>query len=97
MKFRPILDRLLVKRDPPPEQSEGGLFLPQQSQELQVEGEVIAAGPGKVLDNGTFLEMPVKPGQKVLWNRNHGTDLKVEDEEHVVLQIDDLMGVVESV
>lgn len=94
-KFRPLHDRLLVKRLAAEERSKGGIIIPDSAKEKPIEGEVIAVGNGKSLDNGTVRALEVKPGQRVLFGKYSGTEIKVDGDEHVILREDEVLGILE--
>ena len=94
-KFRPLHDRLLVKRMEAEEKSKGGIIIPETAKEKPIEGRVIAVGNGKVLDNGSMRKLEVKAGDRVLFGKYSGTEIKVEGEEHVILREDEVLGVLE--
>ena len=95
MSFRPLHDRLLVKRVAAEETSKGGIIIPDSAKEKPIEGTVIAVGNGKILDDGKVRPLEVKAGDKILFGKYTGTEIKVEDEEHVILREDEVLGVVE--
>jgi chaperonin GroES len=92
-KFRPLHDRLLVKRIAAEEKSKGGIIIPDSAKEKPIEGEVIAVGNGKVLDDGKVRALEVKVGDRVLFGKYNGTEIKVEGTEHVILREDEILGV----
>jgi chaperonin GroES len=94
-KFRPLQDRVLVKRTAAEEKSKGGIIIPDSAKEKPIEGEVIAVGNGKVLDDGKTRSPEVKAGDKVLFGKYSGTEIKIEGEEHVILREDEVLGVLE--
>ncbi|MEO1228481.1 MAG: co-chaperone GroES [Myxococcota bacterium] len=94
-KFRPLQDRILVKRTAAEEKSKGGIIIPDSAKEKPIEGEVIAVGNGKVLDDGKTRSPEVKPGDKILFGKYSGTEIKIEGEEHVILREDEVLGVLE--
>jgi chaperonin GroES len=94
-KFRPLHDRLLVKRVEAEEKSKGGIIIPDSAKEKPIEGMVIAVGNGKVLENGQSRKLEVKPGDRILFGKYSGTEIKIEGEEHVILREDEVLGVVE--
>jgi chaperonin GroES len=94
MKVRPLHDRLLVRRIEEKEQVKGGIIIPDSAKEKPQEGEVIAVGNGKILDSGTKLEMDVKVGDKVLFGKYSGTDIKIDGEEMLILREEDVLAVV---
>jgi chaperonin GroES len=95
MKIRPLHDRVLAKRVEEEKTSAGGIVIPDSATEKPIEGEVIAVGNGKVLDNGEVRALEVKAGDKVLFGKYSGTEVKVDGEEYLVLREDDIMGVIE--
>jgi chaperonin GroES len=94
-KFRPLHDRLLVKRVEAEEKSKGGIIIPDSAKEKPIEGEVIAVGNGKMLEDGKVRPLEVKPGQKVLFGKYSGTEIKIEGVEHVILREDEVLGILE--
>jgi chaperonin GroES len=93
MKVRPLHDRLLVRRIEEKEQVKGGIIIPDTAKEKPQEGEVIAVGNGKVLDNGTKLPMDVKAGDKILFGKYSGSDIKIDGEEYLILREDEVLAV----
>jgi chaperonin GroES len=93
MKVRPLHDRLLVRRIEEKEMVKGGIIIPDTAKEKPQEGEVLAVGTGKILDNGTKLEMDVKVGDKILFGKYSGTDIKVDGEEVLILREDEVLAV----
>ena len=96
MKIRPLHDRLLVKRLEEETTSKGGIIIPDSAKEKPIMGKIVAAGKGKVREDGTVAPLDVKKGDKVLFSKYVGTDVKVGDEEYLILREDDILGVVES-
>src|SRR5436190_12848362 len=96
MQMRPLHDRVVLKRVEEKEQVKGGIIIPDTAKEKPQEGEVIAVGQGKVLENGTRLEMALKPGDRVLFGKYSGTEIKVEGEEFLIMREDDVLGVIEG-
>jgi chaperonin GroES len=94
MKVRPLHDRLLVRRIEEKETVKGGIIIPDTAKEKPQEGEVIAAGNGKVLENGTKLALDVKAGDKILFGKYSGTDIKIDGEEYLILREDEVLAVV---
>jgi chaperonin GroES len=94
MKVRPLHDRLLVRRMEEKETVKGGIIIPDTAKEKPQEGEVLAVGPGKVLDNGTKLKMDIKVGDKILFGKYSGTDIKIDGEEVLILREDEVLAVV---
>jgi chaperonin GroES len=95
MKIRPLHDRVIVLRIPEEEMTKGGIIIPDTAKEKPQEGKVIAVGPGKILDSGTKVSMDVKVGDKVLFGKYSGTEIKIDGEEHLMMREDDILGVVE--
>jgi chaperonin GroES len=93
MKVRPLHDRLLVRRIEEKETAKGGIIIPDTAKEKPQEGEVLAVGNGKILDNGTKIAMEVKVGNKVLFGKYTGTDIKIEGEEVLILREDEVLAV----
>src|SRR6478672_8877574 len=89
--IRPLGDRVLAKAIERPEQTKSGLFLPDTAQEKPQEAEVIAVGNGKLLDNGTRVPIDLKPGEKVLYSKYAGTEVKQGDEEYLILRESDIL------
>jgi len=96
VKIRPLQDRVIVKRVKEEEKTKGGIIIPDTAKEKPIEGEVIAVGPGKLLDDGTKRAPDVKAGDRVLFGKYSGTEVKLDGEEHVVLREDDILGVIEK-
>ena len=95
-KFRPLQDRILVKRIAAEEKSKGGIIIPDSAKEKPIEGEVVAVGNGKVLDGGNTRPLEVKSGDKVLFGKYSGTEIKVDGEEHIILREDEVLGIFEA-
>ena len=93
MTFRPLHDRVVVKRLDSEEKTKGGIIIPDTAKEKPIEGEVIAVGNGKVLEDGTVRKLDVKAGDHVLFGKYSGTEVKLDGEEHVILREDDLLAV----
>ncbi|RME32730.1 MAG: co-chaperone GroES [Gammaproteobacteria bacterium] len=96
MKIRPLHDRVVIKRLEEERTSPGGIVIPDTAAEKPIQGEVVAVGNGKLLDNGELRQLDVKVGDKVLFGKYAGTEVKIEGEEYVVMREDDIMGVIES-
>ena len=96
IKFRPLHDRVLVKREEEEQKTAGGIVIPDTATEKPVRGEVVAIGPGKMLDNGQAIPLAVKQGDKVLFGKYSGTEVKLNGMELVVMREDDIMGVIEG-
>ena len=95
MKIRPLQDRVIVKRVKEEEKTKGGIIIPDTAKEKPIEGEVIAVGNGKTLDDGTVRKPEVKPGDRILFGKYSGTEVKIEGEEHLILREDEIVGVLE--
>jgi len=95
MSIRPLYDRALVRRLENSKTSPGGIVIPDSAAEKPMEGEVISVGNGKLLDNGTLRAMEIKTGDKVLFSKYSGTEVKVDGEDLIIMREDDIMGVVE--
>ena len=95
MKIRPLHDRILVERLEEQEQKRGGIIIPDTAKEKPQEGKVIAVGTGKVTDEGKRLGLDVKVGDKILFGKYSGTEIKMNGEEHLIMREDDILGIVE--
>jgi chaperonin GroES len=95
MKIRPLQDRILVKRLEGETKSAGGIIIPDNAKEKPQEGEVIAVGNGKILDDGKLHKPDVKVGDKVLFSKYAGSEVKIQGTEHLIMREDDLLGVIE--
>jgi chaperonin GroES len=93
MKVRPLHDRLLVRRVEEKETAKGGIIIPDTAKEKPQEGEVLAVGNGKILENGTKVALDVKVGDKILFGKYSGTDIKVDGEEVLILREDEVLAV----
>ncbi len=96
MKMRPLHDRVVVKRVEEEQKTEGGIVIPDSAAEKPIRGEVVAVGSGKPLDNGETRSLDVKAGDKVLFGKFAGTEVKVDGEELLVMREDDIMAVFEG-
>ncbi|MDW7771641.1 MAG: co-chaperone GroES [Desulfobulbaceae bacterium] len=96
MKIRPLNDRILVKRLEEEAKTAGGIIIPDTAKEKPAEGEVVAVGPGKLNDHGERVPMDVKPGNRVLFSKYGGTDVKIEGQDYLIMREDDILGVVEG-
>ena len=96
MKIRPLQDRIIVKRMAEEEMTKGGIIIPDSAKEKPTEGKVIAVGNGKVLDNGQKTKPDVKAGDKVLFSKYAGTEVKIDGEEHLIMREDDILGIIEK-
>ena len=93
MKVRPLHDRLVARRIEQEETAKGGIIIPDSAREKPQEGEVLAVGNGKILDNGTKVAMDVKPGDKILFGKYSGTDITIDGEEVLILREDEVLAV----
>jgi chaperonin GroES len=97
MKFRPLQDRVLLKRlDDSTEKTKGGLYIPDSAKEKPQQGKVIAVGKGRVNDEGKVTPLDVKAGDKVLFGKYSGSEIKVDGEELLIMREEDILGVVEG-
>jgi len=96
MKIRPLHDRIVVKRWEEEKTSPGGIVIPDTAKEKPIKGEVVAVGNGKALDNGQVRALDVKVGDKVLFGKYAGTEVKIDGAEYLMLREDDIMGVFEA-
>ena len=97
MKFRPLHDRVLVRRLEQNDRTAGGIIIPDTAKEKPQEGEVVAAGRGKRLDDGTVVSLDVKVGDRILFGKYGGNDIKIDGEEYLILREDEVLGVLEPV
>ena len=93
MKVRPLHDRILVKRIEEKETVKGGIIIPDTAKEKPQEGLVVAVGNGKILDNGTKVNLEVKEGDHILFGKYSGSDIKIEGEEYLILREDEVLGI----
>jgi chaperonin GroES len=94
MKVKPLHDRILVKRVEPEEKVKGGIIIPDTAKEKPQEGKVIAVGNGKILENGTKVPLDVKAGDKILFGKYSGTDIKIDGQEYLILREDEVLAIV---
>ena len=95
MNIRPLHDRVIVKRVEEEKTSPGGIVIPDSATEKPIQGEVVAVGNGKLLDSGELRKLDLKTGDRVLFGKYSGTEVKVGGDEYLVMREDDIMGVVE--
>ena len=95
-RLRPLHDRVVLKRIEEKEQVSGGIIIPDTAKEKPQEGEVVAVGTGKLLDNGTRIEPGIEVGDRVLFGKYAGSDIKLDGEEYLILREDEILGVIES-
>ncbi|MEK7680177.1 MAG: co-chaperone GroES [Deltaproteobacteria bacterium] len=96
MKIKPLHDRVLIKRLAEEEKTKGGLIIPDSAKEAPAEGKVIAVGQGKRDEKGSLVPMNVKAGDRVLFSKYGGTEVKIEGEEHLIMREEDILGIVEK-
>ena len=96
MKIRPLNDRILVKRLEEETTTAGGIIIPDSAKEKPAEGEIVAVGPGKMNDAGARAAMDVAAGDRVLFSKYGGTDVKLDGEDFLIMREDDILGVIES-
>jgi chaperonin GroES len=96
MKIRPLQDRLIVKRVEEEEKTKGGIIIPDSAKEKPMEGKIIAVGKGKLLEDGKIHPLDVKAGDRVLFGKYAGTEVKIDGEEHLIMREDDVLGVIEK-
>ena len=94
--IRPLQDRVIIKRVKEEEKSKGGIIIPDSAKEKPIEGKVIAAGNGKLGEDGKVHPLDVKAGDRILFSKYAGTEVKIEGEEHLILREDDILGVIEK-
>ncbi|MCX8116896.1 MAG: co-chaperone GroES [Desulfobacterota bacterium] len=96
MKIRPLQDRVIVKRLEEEEKTKGGIIIPDTAKEKPQEGKVIAVGKGKVTEDGKVIPLDVKVGDRILFGKYAGTEVKIEGEEHLIMREDDILGIIEE-
>jgi len=95
MRLKPLQDRILVKRVEEEEKTKGGIIIPDTAKEKPVEGKVVAVGSGKMNDEGKRIQMGLKEGDRILFGKYAGTEVKIEGEEYLIMREDDVLGVIE--
>ena len=95
MKLRPLQDRILVQRVEEETTTRGGIIIPDTAKEKPIEGKVIAVGKGKMGDDGKRIALEIKKGDKILFSKYGGTDIKIEGEEYLIMREDDVLGIIE--
>ncbi len=95
MKLRPLQDRILVQRVKEEEKTKGGIIIPDTAKEKPVEGRVIAAGIGKLSEEGDRIALEVKKGDRILFGKYSGNEIKIEGEEYLIMREDDVLGIIE--
>ncbi|MCL5671763.1 MAG: co-chaperone GroES [Acidobacteria bacterium] len=96
MKLRPLHDRILIKRVEEKETVKGGIIIPDTAKEKPQEGEVVAVGTGKKTEDGKIIPLDVKAGDRVLFGKYSGNDIKIDDQEYLILREDEILGVLEA-
>jgi chaperonin GroES len=96
MKIRPLQDRVIVKRLEEEEKTKGGIIIPDTAKEKPQEGKVIAVGKGKKTEDGKVIPLDVKAGDRILFGKYAGTEVKIEGEEHLIMREEDILGVIEG-
>ncbi|HWU90990.1 MAG TPA: co-chaperone GroES [Kofleriaceae bacterium] len=96
MNVRPLQDRILVRRVEEVEKTRGGIIIPDSAKERPLEGNVVAVGSGKRLEDGTLVKLDVKAGDRILFGKYAGTEIKVDGVEHIILREDEVLGVIEK-
>ncbi len=94
-KVRPLNDRVLVQRVEPEEKKKGGIIIPDSAKEKPQEGKVVECGPGKTNDDGKRTALQVKKGDKILFGKYSGTEVKIDDEDYIIMREDDILAVLE--
>ena len=94
MKFRPLHDRVVIRRVEPEGKTSGGIFIPDTAQEKPMEGEVVAVGPGARDDNGKVVPLDVKAGDRILFGKWSGTEVKISGEDLIIMKESDILGIV---
>jgi chaperonin GroES len=94
-KVRPLHDRVIVKRLEEQEKTKGGIIIPDTAKEKPIEGKIIAVGAGKVMENGKRMPLQVKEGDRILFGKYAGTDIRIEGEEHLIMREDDIIAIFE--
>jgi len=95
MNIRPLYDRIVVKRIEQQEQMQGGLYIPDSAKEKPQEGEVVAVGKGKRLENGTLVPLDVQAGDRILFGKYSGNDIKLDGEEYMIMREDEILGILD--
>ena len=96
MKVRPLQDRVLIRRVAEEEKTRGGIIIPDAAKEKPAEGEVVAVGSGRVLEDGSVRRLDVKKGERILFGKYSGSEIRIDGEEHLILREEDILGVIEK-
>ena len=95
MKVKPLYDRVLIKRNEAAEENRGGIIIPDSAKEKPMEGKIVAVGTGRVTKDGSIAKLAVKVGDTVLFGKYAGTEIKINNKEHVILKEDEILGVIQ--
>ena len=95
IKVKPLFDRVLIQRVEADQKQKGGIIIPDTAKEKPMEGKVIAVGSGRLDDNGKRVPMDVKAGDRILFGKYAGTEIKINDEEHIILKEDEVLGIIQ--
>ncbi len=95
MKIRPLYDRVIVKRVEEEEKTKGGIIIPDTAKEKPIEGEIVAVGGGKLLEDGQKAPLEVKEGDRVLFGKYAGTEIQIDGEEHLIMREDDIVAIIQ--
>jgi len=96
MKIRPLQDRVIVKRIEEEEKTKGGIIIPDTAKEKPQEGKVVAVGKGKMTEDGKVIPLDVKAGDRILFGKYAGTEVKIDGEEHLIMREEDILGIIEG-
>ncbi len=96
MNIRPLHDRILVKRLEEEQKTKGGIIIPDTAKEKPMEGEIVAVGKGKVAEDGKLIKLDVKAGDKVLFNKYAGNEVKIDGVDYLIMREDDILGIIEK-
>src|SRR5712675_2006608 len=96
MKIRPLYDRIVVKRSEEKEQMHGGLYIPDSAKEKPQEGEVVAVGKGKRLEDGKVVPLDVQPGDRILFGKYSGSEIKLDGDEYMIMREDEVLGILDA-
>jgi len=96
MKIRPLQDRVIVKRVEEEQKTKGGIIIPDTAKEKPIEGQVVAVGKGKIGEDGKLIKLDVKAGDRILFSKYAGTEIKIDGVEHLIMREDDILGVIEK-
>ncbi|MCX7635786.1 MAG: co-chaperone GroES [Syntrophales bacterium] len=96
MKIRPLQDRVIVERLEEEEKTKGGIIIPDTAKEKPIQGKVVAAGQGRITDEGKLVKLDVKAGDRVLFSKYAGTEVKIEGKEYLIMREEDILGIIEK-